>query len=197
MINFNLENKQPNIRYLYEMASILYDQEWAKQADPNQPLYYMYRGIKRKNGLRYDITIIPAKLLGHEFIKTKGHQHIGNYQEVYEIIKGKAIILLQKEKNGIINDICAIEANSGEVIIIPSGYAHITINPSNNDLKMGNWIAENCHSDYQPIEKFSGAGYFYTTNGWIKNQNYFQVPKLKFEKPRTKMPSNLNFLKNN
>ena len=197
MININLKDKQPNIRHLYEMIPVLYDQKWAQQADPNQPLYYMYRGIKRKNGLRYDITVIPTKLLGNEFVKTKGHRHIGNYQELYEIIEGEAIVLIQKEEEGIISDIQAIKSKPGDIIIIPSNYAHITINPGQTDLKMGNWVSENCHSDYQPIEKFGGAGYFYTTDGWIKNRNYSRVAELKFGKPLAKMPSDLSFLKSN
>ncbi len=83
------------------MKMVLHDQKWVKTA-PNIELYYMYRGLKKKNGARYDITVIPPKMLGKEFVKTKGHYHIGSYGEIYIVLKGKAIYLMQKEKNVIL-----------------------------------------------------------------------------------------------
>jgi len=185
---------EPDIRYLFDMKKVLYDQQWAKTA-PNLELYYMYRGIKKKGRLRYDITIIPAKMLGKEFVKTKGHEHIGKYQEVYIVLEGEAIYLMQKRKNDSIEDVYAVKARKGDVIIIPSFYGHVTINPSKNkDLKMANWISENCQSDYQPFLDKRGAAYFYTVEGWIKNENYKNVPKLRFANPLKSLPENLDFL---
>ena len=176
------------------MRSVLYDQQWAKDA-PNVELYYVYRAVKKKNGLRYDITEIPGKMLGKEFIKTKGHYHIGNYQEVYRVLEGKAFFLIQKSRQDIVEDVYVVKAKKGDVVIIPSYYGHITINPSKKTLKMANWISEKCKSNYSPIEKKGGACYFYTQTGWVKNKNYKKVPKLRFEKPLKKMPKDLGFLK--
>jgi len=163
------------------MRNVLYDQKWAKRA-PDSELYYMYRGIKKKEGLRYDITVIPAKMLGQEFVKTKGHEHIGNFGEIYIVLKGKAIYLMQKRKNKEIIDVFAIKAKKGDITIIPPGYGHITINPSRKeDLKMANWISENCQGNYRPLGKMQGACYYYTKKGWIKNKNYKKVPKLRFK----------------
>jgi len=96
-MRINLKNKKPDIRYLNDMKNVLYDQQWAKTAS-NFELYYMYRGLKEKDGLRYDITVIPARMLGKEFTKTKGHEHVGNYGEVYIVLEGKAIYLMQKRR---------------------------------------------------------------------------------------------------
>ncbi|MCK4454280.1 glucose-6-phosphate isomerase [Candidatus Parcubacteria bacterium] len=180
------------IRYLDDMKSVLYDQKWAKNA-PNFELYYMHRGLKKKGELRYDITIIPSRMLGKEFVKTKGHYHIGKFQELYKVLEGQAIFLMQKGKN-IVEDVCIIKAKKNEIVIIPSNYGHITINPSKKTLKMANWISKRCKSDYKPIEKMKGAGYFYTKTGWIKNKNYKKITKLRFEKPLKKIPKNLDFL---
>jgi len=68
---------EKEIRYLDDMKIVLYDKAWAKTA-PNLEVYYMERGLEEKNGLRYDITTIPPKMLGKEFVKTKGHYHIGD-----------------------------------------------------------------------------------------------------------------------
>jgi len=186
---------EPDIRYLFDMKKVLYDQQWAKTA-PNLELYYMYRGLKKKNGLRYDITIIPPNMLGKEFVKTKGHRHIGKYGEVYIVLEGKAIYLMQKQKNNIIEDVYIVKAKKGDVVIIPPDYAHITINPSKKKrVIMANWIAEKVKSNYKPIQKMKGACYFYTIKGWIKNKNYKKIPKLRSEKPLRSLPKNLDFLK--
>ena len=78
-------------------------------------LYYMYRGIKEDGDLRYDITIIPAKMLGMEFNKTKGHYHPESYGELYIVLEGEAIYLLQKlDQEGEIEDVYMVEAQKGE-----------------------------------------------------------------------------------
>jgi len=201
----NLKNKKPDIRYLNDMKEVLYDRKWAKTA-PNFELYYMYRGIKKKNDLRYDITIIPTRMLGQEFVKTKGHEHLGKFGEVYIVLEGQAIFLMQKTldqnkfgaeqgEGGEIQDVYAIKAKKGEVAVIPPYYGHITINPGKKDLKLANWVSENCKNNYKLIEKMQGACYYYTKKGWIKNKNYKKVPKLRFEKPLKLIPKDLSFLK--
>lgn len=193
-MEIDLKDKTPDIRYLNDMKDVIYDKEWLKTA-PNLELYYMYRGLERKEELRYDITVIPAQMLGKEFTKTKGHEHIGSYPEIYIVLEGEAIYFMQKQKQDVIEDVYAVKAKKGDVIIIPSYYAHITINPSNQDLKMANWMAMEAKSNYDPIQKMQGACHFYTMDGWIKNKNYKQVPELRFEEPKKSMPDNLDFLK--
>ena len=194
--HLNLDRINPDIRYLKEMKSVIYDKQWLKGAPNNLKLYYMYRGIKKRNGLRYDITIIPPQMLGEEFVKTKGHFHSDAYQELYVVLEGEAIFLLQKNKEEeIVSDVYAIKAKKDDIIIVPPKYGHITINPSNYELKIGNWVSENCQNKYDLFEKMNGACFFYTKNGWIKNKNYKQVPNLRFEKPLNETPKSLDFLK--
>jgi len=200
---------KPDIRYLKDMKEVIYDKQWLKTAPESLELYYMYRGInpaqilpkakimagKEKRGLRCDITVIPSRMLGQEFVKTKGHYHSDKYQEVYMVLNGEAIFLFQKNKGKIVEDVLAIKAQKGDVIIVPPNYGHITINPSKQELKIANWISENCQNVYSIFKKMKGACYFYTKNGWIKNKNYSKIPKLRFEKPLKSMPKNLDFLK--
>lgn len=190
-----LKGVKPDIRYLNDMKEVICDQKWLKSAS-NVELYYMYRKVKEKGDLRYDITKIPPRFLGKEFVKTKGHRHIGNFGEVYIVLKGKAIFLMQKCKNGRIEDVCAVKAKKGDVCVIPKNYNHIIINPSNKEtLKTANWVSKKCKNDYKFLQKKGGAYYFYTKSGWVKNKNYKKIPKLRFEKPLKKMPKNLDFLK--
>ncbi len=187
--------KDPDIRYLYDLKKVLHDQEWLKKSE-NLEVYYMYRGIKKKNGLRYDITVIPPKMLGKEFVKTKGHYHPNNFGELYIVLSGKAFYLMQKinEKKNI-EDVYAVEAKEKEYVVIPPGYGHITINHGNKTLKMANWVCEDFESSYEPIEKKRGGAYYYLAeDGWIENENYKKLPPLRFEAPRKSMPKDLSFL---
>ena len=183
-----------DIRFLNQMKKVLYSQKWAEKA-PNFELYYMYRGLKKKNGLRYDITVIPPKTLGKEFVKTKGHEHNKDYGELYIVLQGRAIFLIQKMKNKQIKDVYAVKAGKGNAVIIPSHYGHVTINPSKKQkLKIANWLSEKCRNNYSSFEKYQGAGYYYTEKGWTKNKNYANLPKLRFKRPLKKIPKSLDFL---
>ena len=155
----------------------------------------MHRGVKRKNGLRYDVTVIPPRLLGQEFSKTKGHEHLKNYGELYIVLKGKAIYLMQKYQNNRLKDIYAIKAKKGEIVIVPPHYGHATINPSEKEiLETANWLDEKSQHVYDVIAKKQGFGYYFTKQGWIKNKKYVKVPKLLFKRPLKKIPKNLDFL---
>jgi glucose-6-phosphate isomerase len=193
-LEYDLKNLNPDVRRLSGLKNVAYDKKWLKTA-PNFEVYYMYRGVKKKSNLRYDITIIPSRMLGQEFTKTKGHCHPKKFGEVYIVLEGKAFFLMQKCRNSHIEDIYAVRAKKGEVVVIPPKYGHITINPGKKILKTANWVSPKFKSIYGPIEKQGGTGYFFTTKGWIKNQNYRKVPKLRFEKPLKNLPRDLDFLK--
>ncbi len=188
------KNIKPAIRFLYDMKEVIFDKKWLESA-PNLELYYMYRGIEKKDGLRYDITSIPSLMLGKEHNKTKGHEHIGNFGEIYIVLEGEAIYLMQKREEKKIIDAYAVKAKKRDVILIPVGYGHFTINPGDKNLEMANWMADNVKSDYSKIGKLGGACYFYTSDGWIKNKNYEKIPDLRFENPLKSLPKNLDFLK--
>ncbi len=197
------KNLIPDIRYLNDMREVVYDKEWLKTAG-NSELYYMYRGIEEKDGIRYDITIIPPVMLGAEFVKTKGHYHVQGHQEIYTVLDGETIYLMQKADSNHpenIEDVYAVKARKGDTIIIPRFYGHTTTNPSaTKELKMANWVSTQCRSDYSLYEKMQGACYYYLAAAdggasWLKNKNYKNVPPLRFEKPLKSVPENLDFLK--
>lgn len=193
-MEIDLKNLKPDIRRLDELRGLLYDKEWEKTA-PNLELYYMYRMLKEKDGLRYDITVIPSKMLGSEFTKTKGHNHAGYYGELYTVLEGEGFYLMQKGDGDKIEDVYVVKAKKGESINIPAGYGHVTINPSDKELKMANWVKKEDKGNFSLFEKLHGACYYYTRQGWIKNENYKLVPVLRFEEPLKSFPENLDFLK--
>lgn len=214
-IEFGGEKIKPDVRHLYDMEEVIYDEEWLKDAE-NVPLYYMYRGLSmpedeeaiRENGLRYDITVMPARRLGKEPVKTKGHYHPKvnsmTYPEIYGVLEGEAHYLLQKKENGRITQTVLVEAKEGDKVIIPPNYGHVTINPSGENLKMANWVCRDFDSIYEPIQRKGGTAWFElvkfvedtgTVKKWAardpktvqkavfrQNKNYKNVPKLEFFK---------------
>ncbi|MDD4409408.1 MAG: glucose-6-phosphate isomerase family protein [Candidatus Pacebacteria bacterium] len=190
MEEINLSQLTPDIRKLSDMSNVVFDKEWLKAAE-DLDLYFMYRGIKNDNGLRYDITVIPSLMLGKEFIKTKGHFHSSGHPEFYTILEGEAIFLMQRSNK----DCYIVKARKGESVIIPGEYEHITINPSKETLKMANWISLDYTSDYSTINDKQGACWFYTTEGWVKNPNYDEIPDLRTEESLKETPNDFEFLK--
>ncbi|MBI4837243.1 MAG: glucose-6-phosphate isomerase [Candidatus Portnoybacteria bacterium] len=205
MVSKNLiDNVTPDIRSLHDLAEVLYDRELTRAAD-NFGVYYMYRGLAANekdrqmmidNELRYDVTIIPPKMLGVEFPKTYGHEHAlvpetegMTYAEIYEVLEGEAYYLLQKQKVGSIEDLYIVHAKQGEKCVVPPNYGHVTINASGRELKMANWVERNFKSNYSIFEARHGAGYYAISSDpalradspidWIKNKNYRGVPELK------------------
>jgi len=179
-------------RKLKELKEVLLDEKLAKK-DPEKEIYYMIRGVSFFENLRFDITIFPPMLLGKEYLKTKGHFHLGNFGELYQVLEGEGIFLLQKGKEEV-KDVYFVRAKKYQFVKIPQGYGHVTINPTKKTLIVGNWILDKVKSEYQSFEKLKGACYYFTKNGWVKNKNYKIVPKLKEKKPLKRLPKNLDFL---
>ncbi len=188
---------KPGIRRLFDMKDVIYDREWLSNAE-NSELYYMYRELSlskkdsvamKEHDLRYDITVIPPKMLGCEFVKTAGHYHPLvpgtqiTYPEIYEVLGGEATYILQKPDNEGINDVILVKADAGDKVIIPPGYGHLTINASNKVLKMANWVARDFESIYQPIKQKGGGAYFILDKRMVKNPRYEHVPEIKPGKP--------------
>ncbi len=193
-MEIDLSKLTPDKRHLKEMVNVVYDKAWFETAQ-NFELYDMYRKIKVENGLRYDITIIHPKMFGEEFAKTKGHIHAGFYGEVYMVLEGEGFYLAQKGNENLIEDVFVVHGKKGDVILIPAGYGHVTINLSNQELKTANWVAENDKGNFEPFERNQGACYYYLKSGWTKNDHYKNVPALRFEDPLKEVPKDLDFLK--
>ncbi len=189
-------------RKISQARDFLKDKNAASQSND---IYLMYRGIcfkKDKNlfkqhHLRYDITVIFPGLLGKEFSKTIGHYHQRGskitYPEIYEILSGSGIFLFQKiEKDkSRVKEIYFIKVKRGQNIIIPPGFAHITINTTDRLLILANIFADNVNSVYSFLKKHHGAGY-YVLKGRAGDKRRKNKKRIIFEKnPNYKMVSKL------
>lgn len=180
--------EEPELRMADDLKGIFARERCAASG----PLYAMFRDLARspadrwwmkENCLRYDITVIPPRVICGEFIKTKGHYHPKNtagrgFPEIYEVLEGTAHYLLQRED---LTDVVLVTAKAGDVVIVPPGYGHVTINPTTNQiLHMANIVSGGFASDYSKYVTGKGAAYFEMADGsWVKNRAYGKVPPLR------------------
>lgn len=196
-MEFGTKKIEPTVRMLFDMKEVIYDREWLARTN-NIELYYMYRELSlskndaltmKEHGLRYDITVIPPRMMGCEFVKTAGHYHpfipgtTTTFPEIYEVLNGEAYYLMQKPEDDKIKDVILVKAGEGDKVIIPPGYGHLTINASNRVLKMANWVARDFESVYAPIKEMGGGAYFILENGIVKNPQYSNVPEIRLLEP--------------
>ncbi len=193
----------PNIRYLAEMTDVLFDKQWAQNV-PDSKLYFMYRDLAmnskdkqkiKKAELRYDITVMVPTMLGQEYNKTAGHDHPLvpdtniTYPELYQVLSGQVIFLIQDSLNDNVRDVYAIKAIKDDKIVIPPNYEHLMINTTAKEAKTANWICRDFGSNlYKPFRQKHGFSYFALKGEnneikWTKNPNYQDIPELRFEEP--------------
>ena len=130
----------------------------------------------------YDITAIISRDLCGERVKTKGHYHPASpggpgYPEMYEVVMGHAHYLLQDR---ILSDVVLVDAHEQDIVVIPPGYGHVTVNAGDSDLIMANLVSSAFESEYGAYEQKRGAAYYERTDGTlIKNPAYTNVPDLR------------------
>ncbi len=177
---------EPVIRQVGDMRQVLA----SSSCQETGPLYFMYRDLAltpsdrqwlRSNHLRYDITAIISRDICGERVKTKGHYHPASpsgtgYPEIYEVLIGHAHYLLQKRN---LSDVLLVDAQEKDIVLIPPGYGHVTINAGDSDLIMANIVSTAFESEYDEYEKKRGAAYYELSDGTFKkNPAYHAVPDL-------------------
>lgn len=183
------ELPQPSVRTIEDMRPLLADPSCASSG----PLYFMYRDLAksdsdrqwlRRHSLRYDLTVIPSRIICGEWVKTKGHYHPKNpagvgYPEIYEVIEGEAHYLLQSRE---LDDVVMISAYTGDLVIIPPEYGHISINPSpDTPLTMANIVSTAFESEYGQYETYHGGAYYEMSDGRMqKNPRYPYLPPIRY-----------------
>ncbi|EHI99115.1 glucose-6-phosphate isomerase [Clostridium sp. DL-VIII] len=166
----------------------------------NEEVFYnFYEGVMMKQDvdlfakhkLRYDLIVVRPGNMGDEFKKTSGHYHCQvpdqgiSYPEIYEVMQGNAVFVLQKSnENGDIVEAYAVKANSGDKLLIPPDYGHVTINVGNEPLVFADLVSTECSNMYGPIGENHGMSYYITENGnlgfkAVVNPNYGNVADVK------------------
>ncbi|MGJ4849456.1 glucose-6-phosphate isomerase family protein [Bacillota bacterium Meth-B3] len=196
---------------------------------PEEIVYDVYRSliypadkpILDEWKFQYDITIVRSGLLNGECKKTSGHYHGYNpqrtytYGEVYEVIKGTALYVLQRADNFEampeelnIDDVILAVVKEGETIIVPPDYGHCSINIGEGPLVFSNLAYSPCKVHYDAVKHHQGMSFYARKEGGklrvTPNPNYAQKIAPKFARVRENealgikfgLPVYQSFLKN-
>lgn len=169
----------------------------------DEPIYETYRGIAFPADLdtfdlhemSYDITIIRAGTVGGEFHKTSGHYHGWNpgrtntFGEVYEVILGEALFVLQKSPDfednpsgACVEDVILARVHAGQTLLVPPNYGHCSVNVGEGPLVFSNVAYKPCPVIYDSVKLHHGMAYyiFKAEDGGIevrKNERYGDLPE--------------------
>jgi len=147
------------------------------------PLYRIYRNAVQKkdvflfskHALRHDLTLLlpspknsplPTRTIGHVHKKNKAGV---SYPELYCVIKGTALFLLENKRRTIS---LVARCSVGEKIIIPPEYGHIIINASAHApaIVANLFTSKKNVSDYSFFKKSHGPSWIPL---WSKKEIYF------------------------
>lgn len=168
--------------------------------------YHMYNGVYRQSDaerladvpLRYELTLIPPRRMGREFVKTLGHRHCPepksgiDYAEVCEVLIGTAHFLFQtldvEEEKPSASMAFYVEAQPGDKVLMPPGFDHCTINPGPEPLLFSDVIALGVSGIYDRFKASRGAAYLEVAEDgeprFIPNPAYQAVPPLNKVAPK-------------
>lgn len=181
------------VRLVDALTPVVLEPEAARGSD--EIAYYMDNGVYRRGDserlagipMRYELTLIPPRRIGRECVKTFGHIHLKEprsnleWTEVCEVVTGTAHFLLQTlDLDGPDADhVYLIEAGPGQKVLLPPGFDHCTINPSDEPLLFSDVIALGVAGDYSRFVATRGAAYLEVADGaaahFIANPTYRRV----------------------
>ncbi len=197
-----------------QMVGLLKD---SSSLEENEYMYSAYRNIVfqeheqkfKKYDYRYDITAIQPGTINGECKKTSGHYHgyiandVYTYAEIYEVIKGEIVFILQKVMNfnqaeePIIEDIKVVHVKAGQAIIVPPFYGHGSINPTDEVSMFSNIAVVSCPLLYQPIQAKHGLSVYIMkdkeTFKVVPNQDYKISREAKLVEPQENKELGIEF----
>jgi len=160
------------------MKGLLADEN---NCNPLEDYYDTYRGIVYpedenifvSRDIRYDITVVMPGQVNGECKKTSGHYHGWNterthtFPEVYEVISGTAMYILQRSDNFEenpdqvrIQDLILVTVKAGQTLLVPPDYGHASVNIGNGPLVFSNLAYTKCPVLYDSVKAYHGMTYF-------------------------------------
>lgn len=163
--------------------------------DPNSsgpdPVYWVFSDSSE--GKWANVTVIAPGRIGDEYPKTFGHYHGTDIDEIYHLIEGEGVLLLQKKfldegGNWIkdkVSEVVLIKAKPGDEILITPEWGHSWSNIGDGPLiSFDDWRAGHSPTDYTDIESLKGLSYYLVEeNGEVKivaNTSYKELPEPKW-----------------
>ena len=117
--------------------------------------------------LLFGVVTYAAGRLGEEPVRSQGHVHRRaahsgwSPPELYEIWSGRAVVYMQERAADDPGRCFAIEAAAGEVVVVPPGWAHATVNASEREpMTFGAWCDRDYGFEYAEVRARGGLAYF-------------------------------------
>ncbi|MCR1899121.1 glucose-6-phosphate isomerase [Irregularibacter muris] len=117
--------------------------------------------------LLYGAMIFQGGTIGDEPIRSQGHVHAISKScncstpEVYEIWSGEACIYMQEYATDNPGRCFAVHAQAGQIVIVPPGWAHCTINDSIDEpMLFGAWCIRDYGFEYKDIRAHNGIAFY-------------------------------------
>lgn len=158
-----------------EIKEVLMDPKAPGVKDP----YFVIRGEAGQN-----ITILTPGLNGIEFNKTYGHFH--NYMgvEVYNVVYGQGVLLMQRnDENGEAKEVRIVTLRPGISVEIPVGYGHSLVNVGKTYLVVVDNAPDKANAhNFEPVKQKHGFAYYIVDKkgevGFEPNPNYRLRPQI-------------------
>ena len=145
-----------------------------------------HKEILERMHLLYGAVIYASGRLGNEPVRSQGHIHsLSAFSglstpEVYEIWTGEAFIYMQEYADDNPGRCFAVKAGPGDVVIVPPGWAHATVNAGSDPevpMSFGAWCVRDYGFDYKGVRAHNGIAWFpvFDPDGalvWKKNAKY-------------------------
>ncbi len=159
-------------RSLAEMKEVLLDPD-AKGPDP---VYEVFTDLG--DHFWINKTVLTSGRYGKEYPKTFGHYHNHDVDEVYYVVDGEGVLLLQKRDA---TEVFLVRAKTGDRVVIHPEYGHSWSNVGGKPLVLfDNWSTPHSPTDYAKIENMAGMAYYLVEeNGEVKavaDKNYPKMP---------------------
>ncbi len=160
------------------MSEVLFD----PSAEGPENAYYMMRGNP-------NITIWESGKYGSEFVKTYGHYHLHGESEIYKVLFGEGVSIVQhRTKDGSIDEVTLRKVKSGDTVEVPPGdWGHAFANTGETYLITSDDApndATHAQNEYLPIKEKRGMAYYILEkDGQViieKNPNYQDLPEAKW-----------------
>lgn len=141
--------------------------------------YFVIRGEGGQN-----ITILTPGLNGREFNKTYGHFHNFQEVEIYHVVYGQGILIMQRnDESGEAKEFRMVSLRGGTTAEIPAGYGHTLINVGKTYLVVidNSPIDPKAHN-FESVKEKQGFAYYVIDKkgeiGFEPNLNYKLHPQI-------------------
>ena len=134
--------------------------------------------------LLYGAVTYASGRLGQEPMRSQGHIHAvsascgSSTPEVYEIWSGRAVIYMQERDTDAPGRCFAVEAEPGQVVVVPPYWAHATISADpDQSLTFGAWCVRDYGFVYDGVRAHGGMAFFPLLRqdgglDWLHNDAY-------------------------